>query len=365
MKRLPSFKNVRVKWLCLFLIFTSLCICYYLGLQAYFLAKDYHTQFSYPYEGDIKLYVDQIRSGKQPRVKPINRYNYTFILSNNTKCMDKSGKPDNIRLLLIIKSAMRNKENRDAIRQSWGWETRFSDVKLRRIFLLGVSNDKHLQKIIQKESKKHGDIVQSTFIDTYFNNTIKTMQGFKWAVEKCSSAEYFMFSDDDMYVSTKNVLRFIRNPMNYPRYLTRAVLDTNQDFQIYSIDDTIDVLFTGFVLFVPPLRITTSKWYVSLEEYPFSKYPPFVTAGAYLLSHEALLNLYYTSFYTKHFRFDDVYLGLVAKKAGIIPMHSENFHFWKQIYNAYGYKFTIASHGYGDVKEMLDVWHEQRSLGNA
>ena len=42
------------------------------------------------------------------------------------------------------------------------------------------------------------------------------MSGFKWVVEHCLQAQYILFSDDDMYVSTKNVLRFVRNPANYP-----------------------------------------------------------------------------------------------------------------------------------------------------
>jgi hypothetical protein len=42
------------------------------------------------------------------------------------------------------------------------------------------------------------------------------MSGFQWAVEHCSSVQFVAFSDDDMYVSTKNLLRFIRNPSNYP-----------------------------------------------------------------------------------------------------------------------------------------------------
>jgi hypothetical protein len=94
-------------------------------------------------------------------------------------------------------------------------------------------------------------------------------------------------------------------------------------------------------------------------------WPPYVTAGAYVLSCEALFDMYYASFYTKHFRFDDIYLGLVAKKAKIEPYHCTQFHYYKKEYNVFSYRHVVASHGYDDPNELLEVWNEQRSAGNA
>lgn len=313
------------------------------------------------------------------------------------------------------------------------------------------------------------------------------MMGFKWAVKYCSNSKFYMFVDDDMYVSVKNVLRFIRNPTNYPDYLkepkkisqkreirypyvskinfshisnllneenemnylnTEYISDTNTyikeelssnaeliqlsevssstqeniNNQNYSIEnqlttilnnskDAQDVLtkvnnnvkekrifenisslyiydeiespirkkrqvfdfelpedvrlFAGFVFVSSPHRHKSSKWYVSLEEYPYHLWPPYVTAGAYIISREALLDMYYTSFYTKHFKFDDIFLGLVAKKADIEPFHCEEFHFYKKDYTKFNYKYVITSHGYGDPNELLQIWNEQKALGNA
>ena len=55
-----------------------------------------------------------------------------------------------------------------------------------------------------------------------------------------------------------------------------------------------------------------SKWYLTLEEYPYHLFPPYVTAGAYVLSQPALKDFYYGSYFTKRFKFDDVFLGLVS-----------------------------------------------------
>ena len=124
-------------------------------------------------------------------------------------------------------------------------------------------------------------------------------------------------------------------------------------------------LFAGYVFLSSPHRHKSSKWYVSLKEYPYHLWPPYVTAGAYILSKEALLDMYYASMYTKHFKFDDIYLGLIAKKADIEPFHCEEFHFYKKEYTKYNYKYVISSHGYGNPDELLQVWNEQKAMGNA
>lgn len=244
-------------------------------------------------------------------------------------------------------------------------------MEIRTVFLLGVGGDDYEEQI-DEEFKKYGDLVQADFIDSYFNNTIKTMVGFKWAVNYCASAQFFMFVDDDYYVSTKNVLRYVRNPTNYPHYVLNSEHHLKLKMKRRKLNDIFDYelpvdvrLYTGYVFSSSPLRHRTSKWYVSLEEYPYDKWPPYVTAGAYILSKEALIDMFYTSYYTKHFRFDDIYVGILAYKAKIEPFHCEYFHFYKKDYNKAGYEFTIASHGYHDPQELRAVWNEQKSLGNA
>jgi hypothetical protein len=386
-------------------------IMQYFGVFTHIFELDFYMNFSYPLEGNIQKYVLQLRNMEVPDIAPINVYNYTFISSYNKKCSesDYSGK---LRLVYIVKSAINNFDRRLAIRSSWGFEKRFSDVPIRTVFLLGIEpEDVDLQMNVEKEQQKYGDIVQADFIDSYFNNTIKTMMGFKWAVAFCPNSRFYMFSDDDMYISTKNVLRFIRNPTQYPEYLEtpvialrqvktpyadseingqnipQQVLSTRrektlskfensalisvqsgglklQQFLDFELPDDVR-LFAGYVFVSAPHRHRSSKWYIPLSEYPYHMWPPYVTAGAYVLSREALFDMYYASFYTQHFRFDDIYLGLVAKKAKIEPYHCTQFHYYKKEYNVFSYRHVVASHGYGEPHELLKVWNEQKSAGNA
>lgn len=75
--------------------------------------------------------------------------------------------------------------------------------------------------------------------------------------------------------------------------------------------------------------------------------------------------MYYTSYFTKLFRFDDIYLGLIAKKAEIEPFHAEEFHFYPAPYQVRGYKYVVSSHGYDDPEKLVAVWNQQKQAGNA
>ncbi|KAI5737495.1 hypothetical protein M8J76_014135 [Diaphorina citri] len=258
-------------------------------------------------------------------------------------------------------------ERRLAIRQSWGYEKRFSDVPIVTVFILGYDPDNEgLQIEIAEESERYNDIVQAKFIDSYFNNTIKTMMGFKWAANYCKHSKFYFFADDDFYVSTRNVLRFLRNPLQYPQYLELPIETIQSKNNIMDYELPSDVkLFSGFVFVSSPHRHYTSKWYISLQEYPYHLWPPYVTAGAYVVSREVLLDFYFASHFTKHFRFDDIYLGILAKKTNTEPFHCGEFYFYKKDYSLHNYQYVIASHGYGNHDELLRVWNEQRGIGNA
>lgn len=387
-------------------IFAAVCSLYLLqffGAFTHFFEKDFESTFDYPLNGDILSDVYQLRHGQQPARQPINRYNYSYITDCDHKCKEDE-RLIAPRLVFIVKSAMDNFDRRSAIRKTWGYERRFSDVKIRTVFMLGRSRtvpNRRLQSLVDLEYSTYRDIIQADFVDDYFNNTIKTMMGFRWAVTYCPRAKFYMFVDDDFYVSAKNLLRYVRNPVNYPEYLeetdealrklARRLAHTtdNNNSSSSNRSDTADSslrvlhrgkrqlmtdmelppnvkLFSGFVFRSAPHRHRSSKWYVSLEEYPWDMWPTYVTAGAFLLSHEALFEMYYVSMYTKHFRFDDIFLGIVAMKAGIEPLHSEEFYFHKAPYlGPQSYKYVLATHGYDEPAELNKVWTEIRASGYA
>ncbi|KAK3856869.1 hypothetical protein Pcinc_036843 [Petrolisthes cinctipes] len=154
------------------------------------------------------------------------------------------------------------------------------------------------------------------------------------------------------------MLRFLRKPEHYPQYLEKHVVQAVNEYQ--------EDLYAGYMFRGSrPIRWVFSRWYISLDVYPYSEWPPYITAGAYVLSRKSLEELYVASIYTYSFPFDDVFLGMVAKKAGIKQLHHKEFYYYKRLYDVEGYKWVIASHGFDDPEELQRVWSEQRSAGNA
>lgn len=297
------------------------------GLMTHLYELDYETHYRYPLHNESS--AQQLE-------------NYRFLrMPGFTAEQDKLNPP---RLTILVKSAIGNVQRRQAIRKTWGYESRFSDVHIRRAFLLGVSNDNG-NDAVDEEARENGDIIRANFMDTYFNNTIKTMMGLRWAHDHYNNSDFYMFVDDDYYVSIKNVLRFL-----------------GRGRQTHHQSD----LFAGYVFQTAPLRHKFSKWYVSLAEYPFDKWPPYVTAGAFILSRDALRKMYNVGRNLPLFRFDDIYLGIVALKAHIPVHHCDGFLFHRPTY--YGpdsYSDVIASHGFNDPVEMERIWNECRSANYA
>ncbi|GAB6025125.1 hypothetical protein CHUAL_014015 [Chamberlinius hualienensis] len=368
---------------------------YFSGLTLYLREEDYHSEFTYPLQVNILKLISQLRANRKPELEPKFQFKEAYLLDSRGRCLNELGKPLSVRLLYIIKSKYDHFTNRQVIRETWGRENRFSDVLVRRIFLLGNPqiHDSHLQQQINNEESKFHDLIQSNFTDTYYNNINKTIMGINWVFKHCPTAEFIFFADDDYYISTKNVLRYLRKPNFYPNHLVRPFLDVevesktlktkpmaeklqgkvkikhkggdeDQDEDLRRLSES--PMYVGFVFpSSKPHRIAVSKWTINLQEYPYSRYPPYVTAGAYILSKESLIMFYYTSLYTKPFRFDDIYVGILAKKCFVEPVHNPYFYFYELPYRKTNYEFVIASHGYEDTKKLMQTWNEQYVMGNA
>lgn len=410
------------------------CVCvivyfyYAFGFHDYMNTKDFDESFSYPLDVDLKGVVELILQGQKPGINPINYYPYKYLTS-----ADACG-VGNLELFIAVKSAMGHLEHRTVIRQTYGQQDTVPGRVIKTLFFLGkeVRRTK-LQDEIDREIREYRDVIQMDFIDHYFNNTVKTIMSFRWLYENCPNADFYLFTDDDMYISVRNLLNYVdeesvtenpmleedryrymskvdeleRDPESYQELEPEIEIDLEELEEDKNIDITklLDVfnsknipkpqnkkktyiyketdenileqynynrlvalevlkrdkhLFAGYVFKSAPLRLITSKWRVSLKEYPWDRWPEYVTAGAYVLSNKSMKTLYVGSWFVKHFRFDDIYLGIVAMKVGIKPTHCPNFYYYKKKYTKEGYVDVIASHGYGNHAELLKVWFEQK-----
>jgi len=217
------------------------------------------------------------------------------------------------------------------------------------------------QKLIQHEAEQFQDLVQANFQDHYYNNTLKTIACFQWVNSKCGNVPFVYFLDDDYYLSVKNLLVFTKNFLDFTT-LPGPTDDYGQEYQPEVMYD--GRLYAGWVY--PhswPQRSIFSKWSITLEDYPYERYPPYITGGAFLMNNRTVSDVYYASLYTKRFAFDDVYLGILAWKMGIRLIHND-----EMVCNREEPKENpklIASHGFKDPEEMAKVWFEEKRKGRA
>lgn len=399
-------RRYRFKLICSLAIVLTLTF-YFFGIFTHLFEEDYATHFQYPiYSPNFRYLIETVKSNLYSReLTPLNNFTFAYHHSPVGKCATNEGHlpPDPLTLLIVVKSAVCNYQLRAAIRQSWGNEKRFSDVNIRTVFMLGLCTSQaktyseysatgqqctlstpssHLysakafswlpvnastvstidcQQLVDAEYAAHGDLVQAEFIDSYYNNTLKTMATLHWTVKHCSKVPFMLFVDDDFYVSVKNLLKFTRN------FLQRA--NHEGDAGDPELNESVQFdgrLYTGYVFpYSRPMRHLSSKWYISLADYPYSRYPPYITGGCFLLNNRTASDLHYASLYTKKFKYDDVYLGILAHKMDINLVHNGHIYFYKYAYDADEYKSVIASHGYTEPDELISVWSEQKLMGNA
>ncbi|CAH2106787.1 unnamed protein product [Euphydryas editha] len=332
-----------------------LYIYYFFGVSDYIYSKKFEKEFNYPLNRNIQPLVREVMLGRKPAVAPINIYPYRF-LTNSRKCYTL----EKLDLFIVVKTARSNFEKRNGIRQTYGQENSIPGRIIRVLFFIGSDDlNSPVQERLDREMAEFKDIIQMDFHDSYFNNTIKTMMSFRWLYEHCSNADYYLFTDDDMYISVKNLLDYV----NDDAFTRLNVAGDRGDKDSVILDnDTEKIILAGYVFNSSPQRFRSSKWHVTLDEYPYDRWPPYVTAGAYVVSNRCMRIMYVGSLFVKHFRFDDIYLGIVAKKVGLEPKHCPKFYFYKKKYSVDSYRDVIASHGYDDPEELIRVWNEQNAL---
>ncbi|XP_068571452.1 beta-1,3-galactosyltransferase 1-like [Cebidichthys violaceus] len=200
-------------------------------------------------------------------------------------------------LVVMIPVAPHNREARDTIRNTWGKETTVLGRVISHYFLLGKSKEEDgtatIQEQVLQESQRHHDILQSDFLDSYNNLTIKTMVMFEWLSSHCPNTSYAMKVDSDMFLNVHNLVDML---LKAPRHL----------------------YMTGMVARgAPVLRDSTSKWFLPVSVFPESTYPPYALGLGYVFSLDLPKRILEASAHVKAVYIEDVYVGLCMRHLGI------------------------------------------------
>uniref|UniRef100_A0A3Q2ZDM1 Hexosyltransferase n=1 Tax=Kryptolebias marmoratus TaxID=37003 RepID=A0A3Q2ZDM1_KRYMA len=221
-------------------------------------------------------------------------YEYHFTINEPHRCEQE--KPY---VVFVIHVAPHNRAHRDAVRSTWGSEGLVLDKVMKVFFLLGMQTGGDAQQVherLMQESKEHRDLIQSDFVDSYKNLTIKTMVMLEWLNLFCSNASYAMKVDSDIFVNVPKMVKLLQKAPK-TNYMTGHVVYSN-----------------------PVLRDPDYRWYVPEEILPDSIYPPYAFGLGYILSLDLPKKLIEASRHVKALYIEDAYLGLCMKHLGILPI---------------------------------------------
>nr|XP_033812109.1 N-acetyllactosaminide beta-1,3-N-acetylglucosaminyltransferase 3 isoform X2 [Geotrypetes seraphini]XP_033812111.1 N-acetyllactosaminide beta-1,3-N-acetylglucosaminyltransferase 3 isoform X2 [Geotrypetes seraphini] len=271
---------------------------------------------------------------------------FCMILDVPNKCGGAQASK-NVFLLMVIKSSPRNYERREIIRKTWGVETTYQGLQVRRLFITGVSSNlleaRKMNRLLQLERQEHRDILQWDFYDTFFNLTLKQVLFHQWMEEMCPGARFIFNGDDDVFVHTYNVVQYL------------VGLASTNDSHLY---------VGQLIAYVGPIRETWSKYYVPKQITNSDSYPPYCGGGGILMSGFTSHAIYKASLDIELFPIDDVYLGMCLKKAGLAPashmgMRTVGVSIPSSKLDAFDpcyYKELLMVHRFMPY-EMLVMWH--------
>ena len=209
--------------------------------------------------------------------------------------------PTQVFLVVVVVSKATHFAQRAAIRQSWA-QVVPSDVAVR--FLVGAADN--ATEHINDESKKFDDVIQLKLDDGYGSLSIKSLLMLRWVSESCENSldqGFFLLKvDDDSY-------------LDLPALISNLRLTPHKTF-------IMGRLISG----AQPSHNRLSKYFTPRYIYGRNYYPQYVSGSAYIVSGDALKQLFLVCVRTRVFWLEDIYLtGICAKKASIPLIHNVRF----------------------------------------
>ena len=243
-------------------------------------------------------------------------------LKNVTACAD-----DTI-LVIVVHSLHNEYDRRMAIRDTWGRHQQESNRHMtwpgtdgqqdpqvhnflrntRIVFMLGVHWSAAMEEALIEEHVTHGDVIQANFLDTYRNLTLKSLMSLRWITESCSNAQYAMKCDDDTMVNIPFIQHLIQ-----PSSVQGAPPFNASSTVIGARSSGGEVYRNG-------------KWQVHTWQYPFTRYPDYLSGPAYMFSLALAARLYDTAHYVPIIFIEDVYItGILSRVLHLNIHHVSRF----------------------------------------
>ncbi|KAF2299466.1 hypothetical protein GH714_032048 [Hevea brasiliensis] len=237
-------------------------------------------------------------------------------------------------LFIGVFSTANNFERRTAVRRTW---MQYPAVKTGAVavrFFVGLHRNQMVNEQLWNELQTYGDIQLVPFVDYYNLITWKTVAICTFGAEVIS-ANYVMKTDDDAFVRVDEVLASLRRT-NIRHGLLYGLINYNAQ----------------------PHRNPNSKWYISVEEWPESFYPPWAHGPGYVVSQDIAKAVYkrHKKGQLKMFKLEDVAMGIwiAEMKKGSLHVTYVNE---ERVYNEGCKDGYVVAH-YQSPREMLCLWQK-------
>lgn len=303
---------------------------------------------SYSYRYLVNSFTSVNRSLTIPREEARAFSGFGYLLDHPDKCAEQD-----VLLLLFVKSSPENAARRDAIRSTWGNEGYIRSAMgatIKVVFALGVRQGQEerwsrarrspagLQEQLVQENILHGDLIQQDFLDSFHNLTLKLLLQFHWMHDRCAHAHFFMTADDDIFIHTPNLVRYLQ--------------DASSGGGGGAADFWVGRVHRG----ATPIRSKHSKYYVPEAMYPWLTYPDYTAGAGYVVSGDVAERIYHASLtLNASLYIDDVFMGICANAIGVSPQ--EHLFFsgeGKAPYHPCIYERMMTSHGH--LEDIGDLW---------
>ena len=248
--------------------------------------------------------------------------------------------------LIVIHTRIDEQDQRNALRQT------FLQLAQNRstgyVFLIGSSNNGNpiIQKKLISEALAYRDILQSDYLDTYGNLTIKTLSGLKWAVRNCPDIEFIIKADADVF-------------LNLDKW--RSLMFGSEKPRLKK------VLFGHCVMGGAVVRLTFHKYCVPVKSYPNVYYPPYCFGASYGLSREVAQEIIKVSYKQPFNPAEDAYIGIGLHSVGRKVYNPPNltiYDFSEVRVNIYKDPCSVINELYMihkvQANEMLRLWRMTR-----
>ncbi|XP_061118005.1 beta-1,3-galactosyltransferase 9 [Conger conger] len=282
---------------------------------------------------DVKVLEVRERARKLDLSGARDNLSQQYYVSNAQACHGQD-----LFLLALVFSAPGNARRRDTIRATWGNRTHIQDFLIRTLFVLGSPPSLSTQAAVLREAELHGDIIQGRLIESPSNLTPKTLLAMQWVVTYCPFARFILHANETAFVNFRALGGYLLTLRRHPEdlYIGRVV---HQEM---------------------PDRDPKSPHFVSPGQYHDKYFPDYCAGPAFVLSQDVARKVIVASAEVRSPVPYDVFLGICAHKAGVVPTHSARFSGERHIrYNACCYRFIFSSASVGD-EELAAVWPDLR-----